>query len=206
MLLALFPLQLALFPGEEVPLHIFEPRYKQLIVDCRDGGITFGIPTHVSGQVSKVGTEVSLVRILHTYDNGEMDILVRGIRVFKIDELQQEIPGKLYSGARVTIFENDAPADPVTQRDLLERYAKVMNLLRKDAVMPEDGQVNPSFFVARHLAMTLPQRLSLLAMDKEPDRQDYLVRHLKRVAQTIRQKRNGGAVVGSNGKSTRAGD
>ena len=66
MFLAIFPLQLAIFPGEEVPLHIFEPRYKQLIVECRDEGITFGIPTHVNGRIARYGTEVRLKKILKT--------------------------------------------------------------------------------------------------------------------------------------------
>ncbi len=95
MFLAIFPLQLAIFPGEEVPLHIFEPRYKQLIAECRDEGITFGIPTHLNGRIARYGTEVRLKRILKTFDTGEMDIIVVGVRIFEVNEVQAEVSGKL---------------------------------------------------------------------------------------------------------------
>ena len=111
MFLALFPLQLALFPGEQVPLHIFEPRYKQLIAECRDEGVTFGIPAFVEGNLSVFGTEVELVRVLQTYDTGEMDIVVRGVKVFKIVELQTDVPDKLYAGGTIEYPDDDPDAD-----------------------------------------------------------------------------------------------
>ena len=70
MKLPLFPLQSVFFPGETVPLHIFEERYKQLINDCRDEAITFGIPVFINGTV-EYGTEVQLVEVVNTYDSGK---------------------------------------------------------------------------------------------------------------------------------------
>ncbi|MEL7221839.1 MAG: LON peptidase substrate-binding domain-containing protein, partial [Bacteroidota bacterium] len=65
--LALFPLQIIAFPGEAVNLHIFEPRYRQLITDCVEEGITFGIPSFVNGKVNEFGTEVKLIKIEKTH-------------------------------------------------------------------------------------------------------------------------------------------
>lgn len=207
MFLALFPLQLVLFPGEELPLHIFEPRYKQLIAECRDEGITFGIPALDAGNLSRIGTEVELVRVLETYDTGEMDIVVRGIRVFRIDNLQPEVPEKLYSGAEVTIIDDDARTDPDTRQELLERYAEFMRLLRRDASLPNDLQDNASFLLASQVGMSLNQRLSMLRMPKEADRQKFLLHYLERAVQAIRQRRSTGTrVARGNGTTRHVGD
>ncbi|MDK1021283.1 MAG: LON peptidase substrate-binding domain-containing protein [Candidatus Hydrogenedentes bacterium] len=207
MFLALFPLQLALFPGEEIPLHIFEPRYKQLIAECRDHGILFGIPALAGGNVSKVGTEVELVRILETSDTGEMDIVVRGIRVFRIDNLQTEVPHKLYSGAEVTLLENDARTDPDAKQKLLERYEEFMRLIRKGASIPNDLQDNASFVLGSRVGLSLNQRLSMLRTPKEADRQKYLLHYLERAIQAIRQRRSTGMKVGrGNGTTRHIGD
>ncbi len=207
MFLALFPLQLVLFPGEEIPLHIFEPRYKQLIAECRDEGITFGIPALSGGNVSQVGTEVELVRILMTHDTGEMDIVVRGIRVFKIDELQVEVPGKLYSAATVTIVENEADADRETGRELLKLYTEFVRLARINAPIPEEVPEKASFALGSHIGLSLKQRLSMLQMPKESDRQKFLLQYLKRAIRTIRQQRSPGTKVGGgNGSVRHVGD
>ena len=207
MFLALFPLQLVLFPGEEVPLHIFEPRYKQLIAECRDEGITFGIPTFAGGNVSNIGTEVELVRILDTQDTGEMDIVVRGIRVFRIDELQVDVPDKLYSAATVTIVENEADADRETGRELLKLYTEFVRLARIDAPVPEEVPEKASFALGSHLGLSLKQRLSMLRMPKESDRQKFLLQHLERAIHAIEQGRSRGTkVAGGNGSVRHAGD
>ncbi len=211
MFLALFPLKLALFPGEEIPLHIFEPRYKQLIAECRDDGIPFGIPfgtpTPTGGNVSKVGTEVELVRILDTHDTGEMDIIVRGTRVFRIDDFQPEVPDKLYAGAEVTILENDARTEPETNQKLLARYEDFMRLIRKDTSASDYVQDNASFVLGSRVGLSLNQRLSMLRMPKEADRQKYLLQYLEHAIAAIGKGRAAGMKVGrGNGTTHHIGD
>jgi uncharacterized protein len=70
----IFPLALVVFPGEELNLHIFEPRYKQLIADCHQSKKPFGIPAVIQNQVAEMGTLAEIVEIVKTYDNGELDI------------------------------------------------------------------------------------------------------------------------------------
>lgn len=211
MFLALFPLKLALFPGEEIPLHIFEPRYKQLIAECRDDrisfGIPFGTPTPTGGNVSKVGTEAELVRILETHDTGEMDIIVRGTRVFRIDDFQPEVPHKLYAGAEVTILENDARTDPSINKKLLARYEEFMRLIRKGASIPNDLQDNASFVLGSRVGLSLNQRLSMLRMPKEADRQKYLLQYLDHAIGVIGKRHTTGIRVSrGNGTTHHVGD
>ena len=207
MFLALFPLQLVLFPAEEIPLHIFEPRYKQLIAECRDEGMTFGIPALVGGKVSKIGTEVELVRILETYDTGEMDIVVRGIRVFEIDGLHVDVPDKLYSAATVTMIENEADADRETGRELLKIYAEFVRLARIDAPVPKEVPEKTSFVLGSHIGLSPQQRLSMLRMSKESERQKFLLQYLERAIRAIEQRRSKGTKLGGgNGAVRHVGD
>lgn len=206
MFLAIFPLQLALFPGEEIPLHIFEPRYKQLVSECRDEGIHFGIPTYVDGNVSTFGTEVELVRILETYDTGEMDVVVRGLRVFHIEELEAEVPGKLYSGAIVEFVENDPDHDPKIRKKLVEAYNELFELLRKPPPDLEGPDEYLSFRIGRHVGLSLSQRVSLLAKPREGDRQRIVLEHIEAAIKGVRKQRAGRTRVGGNGKVRFEGD
>ncbi len=206
MFLAIFPLQLAVFPGEEVPLHIFEPRYKQLISECRDQGTRFGIPTYVDGNLATYGAEVELVRILETYDTGEMDVVVRAVRVFHIEELQHDVPGKLYSGAIVTIIENDPGFDPAVQRELLEAFDELLDLLSKSSDAAEGPSEYLSFRIGRQVGLSLPQRIDLLAEPREGDRQRIVLEHLKSVIKSVREQRSVRTRIGGNGKAHFKGD
>lgn len=87
-----FPLGIVVFPGEELNLHIFEPRYKQLIKDCFDSSRPLGIPAVMLDKVTEMGTLVQIKEISNTYDDGKMDIKTVGLEVFKILELIKSYP------------------------------------------------------------------------------------------------------------------
>ena len=105
-LLAYFPLELVVLPGERLTLHIFEPRYKQLINECRISEMNFGIPFIDNNRLAEFGCEVKLNKVLCTDEDGEMDIEVEGTRVFKLKNHQNPIPNKLYSGGNVCFFKS----------------------------------------------------------------------------------------------------
>ena len=87
----IFPLSIVVYPGEALNLHIFEPRYKQLILDCKESKKPFGIPPVLTDAIGELGTLVELVEITQVYDNGEMDIKTKGLEVFRILEVVKEI-------------------------------------------------------------------------------------------------------------------
>src|SRR6186997_195615 len=97
----IFPLGIVVFPGENLNLHIFEPRYKQLINDCISGKKPFGIPTVIENKMQDFGSLVEITEISKIHENGELDIRTKGERVFRILEVIKEVPDKLYSGAIV---------------------------------------------------------------------------------------------------------
>ncbi len=206
MLLAIFPLQLALFPGEALPLHIFEPRYRQLIADCRDSGIHFGIPTATQGNLSAYGTEVELVEILKTYDTGEMDIVVRGLRVFHILEVQGEVPGKLYSGAQVEYPADVPEEDEGVRTRLVEKFFELHRVLGQPKPDFSDAPFGLSYRIARDAGLTLGQRVELLSKPAERDRQAYLLEHVERALKNLREQSGPKTLARGNGKSHAGGN
>src|SRR5207244_588754 len=102
----IFPLGLVVYPGQELNLHIFEPRYKQLINECKQEKKTFGIPSVFKDILNEFGTEMELLEISKVYAGGEMDIKTKGIKVFRIIEVLRDVPQKLYPAAVVYEMEH----------------------------------------------------------------------------------------------------
>ena len=103
----MFPLNIVLFPGETTKLHIFEERYKQLINECLESDASFGIPYSEKGQLKKFGCEVKIKRVLKTYNNGDLDVLVEGVSVFELLEFSSVLLPKLYGVGIVEISNNN---------------------------------------------------------------------------------------------------
>jgi hypothetical protein len=179
--LPLFPLQLVVFPGEKLKLHIFEPRYKQLIGECRDFQITFGIPAYYEGKVAEYGTEMRLLQIFQTYENGEMDILVEGVNAFQLIRFQRFAAEKLYAGGDVVVLANDSVSYQVTVDELSAQYKRFHELLKSGYTRDRFDVENLSFHVAQEVGLTIQQKVHLLSMPKESERQLMLLEHLHTV-------------------------
>ena len=178
--LALFPLGIVAFPGELVFLHVFEPRYVQLITECAETGIGFGIVTVVPGGASSVGTEMKLDRILRRRESGSMDVSVRGVRTFTLKAFQRIVEGKLYSGGQVSFHRNDPGVDPDVQSALAELYNRMQHLAQPTEKLAPPYPNNLSFFIGHDVGLSRAQELQLLTMPAERDRQAYLLQHLLR--------------------------
>ncbi len=126
----IFPLGLVVYPGESLNLHIFEPRYKQLIQECHAAKKPFGIPTVINNKLQEFGAMVEIDELTKIYDNGEMDVKTKGLRIFRILELIKEIPDKLYSGAIVTYPDNYGQGNPDTMRKLMTSIRELHGLLK----------------------------------------------------------------------------
>src|SRR5688572_8260017 len=110
--LPLFPLQLVVFPGEKLNLHIFEERYKQLISECYNGTKAFGIPSFINENVQEYGTEVEVRAIEKIYPDGRMDVSVTGLRTFRIIDFFEKTDNAPYP-AGIVSFEHDYIQHPI---------------------------------------------------------------------------------------------
>lgn len=177
----IFPLGIVVYPGENVNLHIFEPRYKQLIQECSETPKPFGIPAVIDNRLQERGTLVSVTEVSKVYDNGEMDIRTKGDKVFRMLEVIKEVPDKLYSGAIVNYPDNKEQGDIELMRKVMNGIRELHKLLNvaKDFKKP-DEQLN-SYEVAHHVGLTLQEEYELLGLMDELQRQEYLKRHLTKV-------------------------
>lgn len=178
MFLPLFPLELVVFPGEDLNLHIFEPRYKQLIGECHAEQKTFGIPAVIEGKLAAHGTEMELLEIRTTYANGEMDIVTRGLHPFRIEESVRDVPHKVYSGGTVAYLPNDSAERADIRSRLLERYAQLHKLLRTGRRLDESISGSLSYRIAHEVGMSIEDKLRVLSTPKETDRQLMIFEHL----------------------------
>lgn len=185
--LPLFPLQMAAFPGEEVPLHIFEPRYQQLIGECREDSITFGIVPVVENKLGSHGTEMELVQVFNEYEGGESDVLTRGVRAFELKRFIRTVPDKLYSAGEVEFIENDPVCDSTVQQMLWERFNELYSVLSSGHHFNEENPEYPSFFVGQNIGLTVEQKMELLARPNEGDRQRLLLRRIEKLIPIVKQ-------------------
>ena len=184
----IFPLGIVVYPGEDLNLHIFEPRYKQLITECFAEAKLFGIPAVIDNKVQDYGTLVRITEVTTIHDNGEMDIKTRGEQVFKILEIIKELPEKLYSGAIVNYPENNTSG---TKKDLMKAILhgirSIYNKLevQKEFTKPDSEIV--SYDIAHHMGLSLEDEYRLLGLMNENQRQEFLKRHLARVVPIMKE-------------------
>ena len=186
----IFPLSVIVFPGENLNLHIFEPRYKQLIAECFEQKKPFGIPAVVNKELKELGTLVEVKEVKKLYDDGQMDITTKGVKVFKVLELIKEVPEKLYSGAIVTYPGNEDDGNRLLMQKVVKGIKALHQqlLVSKDFKKPED-ELN-AFDVAHHMGLNTDEEYELLGLFREAQRQEYLKRHLSKVLPMLAEMDN----------------
>jgi Lon protease-like protein len=177
----IFPLGIVVYPGEILNLHIFEPRYKQLVQECHQSQKPFGIPTVIENKMQDNGTLVEITEMTKLYDNGEMDIRTKGTKVFRILEIIKEIPDKLFSGAIVNYPENYNRPVPGVMKQLRKSIAELHKLLNVSKKFDKKDSELKAYDVAHHIGLSLEQEYELLGLMDERQRQEYLKRHLAKV-------------------------
>lgn len=182
----LFPLKLVVFPGEHLNLHIFEPRYKQLIREVEANGTTFGIPAFIENKIMTYGTEIQLLEIVKKYDDGKLDIKTRGIGIFKIAEFHKQVSNKLYSGADINRIEFDeSKADIDLNAKILKRLTELFKLLKIDKKVPKNSEHFNLYEIGHHVGFSLEQEYVFLTMLDRKERQAYLMEHMDRLIPVV---------------------
>ena len=177
----IFPLGIVVYPGEQLNLHIFEPRYRQLIEECVASKKNFGIPTVLDNKLTEMGTLMQVTEITNRYPDGKMDIKTEGMQTFKILEVIKELPDKLYSGAIVTYPKSSVKGSAHLMKKVLAGIRQIHQSLNvtKDFKKPDDELL--SYDVAHHAGMSLQDEYYLLELEEELHRQEFLKRHLAKV-------------------------
>ena len=181
----IFPLSIVVYPSETLNMHIFEPKYKEMIRDCMEIKKPFGLITVIENEIQEFGTLMEIIEITKTHENGEMDIKTKGKKIFKTLEHIHQIPEKLYKGAIVSYPKNQVKG----KRYMMNKIISLMNVLHdllklKNPEKKEEKELW-SYDIAHRIGLTLDQEYELLSFTDELHRQEYLRRHLSEVIPVV---------------------
>ena len=174
----LFPLELVLFPGAALPLHIFEPRYKLMVGRCLEQKQPFGIVLARGEGIAAVGCTAQIVLVISAYPDGRLDILTAGVRRFRIGELFDDLP---YLQADVN-FLDDEPRQPLRDfPSLLNLYEQCHRLIHGRPPDPPDNnsKISPAYQIAIALPLELEFKQDLLETRSEQERQATLIERFR---------------------------
>ena len=195
----LFPLNVVLFPGEQLPLHIFEPRYRRMVRECLDNKSPFGMLLALPNGVVRVGCTAEILEVLKRHEDGRMDIITVGRDPFRVLELFTDDP--LLEGQIDFLEDREISADPQGQKKLIDLYETCHTLLFADIPQNFDS-VAPgrlSYAVCAALPIDLLWKQQILELRSETDRVDRLLRYLQEWAPHLQQKNALRQRAGGNG-------
>jgi len=226
LLLPLFPLKVVLFPRTEIPLHIFEDRYKMMIGECLASRSEFGIVLVLEEGLASTGCTAAIAEVIRKFEDGRMDIVVRGQQRFELVRLDQ---GKSYLRGVVQFFEDEddhfsppdsgedsggKSSDDSSRKQALELYEQMAEILAKeqsgDAPPPgipdipgipsiDDPQL--SFQIASRLPVDITFRQTLLQIRSEAGRLARVISYLQKLAVRLTRMSQAQAKAGANGRA-----
>jgi ATP-dependent Lon protease len=202
----IFPLQIVVFPGEMVPLRIFEERYKQMFADvraARERGevLQVGIILVEGSEVlAEVGCTVVLEEVLEEHEDGRLNIITLGARRFRIKQVAGD---KSYLEAWVEYVDDEEEAiDRVLQTRVIAGYQRLLELVEEESgAEVEGGDADNAFQIAQAVAVDLGGKQRLLAMTTENRRLEMLGEYFERLLPTLEERRAVRLRVHSNGHS-----
>ncbi len=193
-----FPLGLVLYPKELLPLHIFEEKYIEMISYCREEEEPFGILLIQDGKMASIGCTAIIDRVVTSYEDGRMDIIVEGIHRFRVLDLYNQ-----HAYMTASIDEIEEPDEPVhvdTRERVITQHMRLLELagrkVRPTLYQDLDGI---SFFIAHNAGLNPSQKQQLLEMLTENERILFLAEHLETLIPKVEQYEDVRKKVQSNG-------
>ncbi|KAB2866255.1 MAG: hypothetical protein F9K37_14415 [Bacteroidales bacterium] len=178
--MAMFPLGVFLLPGEEIPLRIFEPRYKQLVGECEENNNTFGIPYIIGDEIKTYGSEVELLNVVARNNKGEMVIMIKGVRNFHLLDFTETLPGKLYGGEIIEyVDDNYLTSNP----ELIVLVKKLkLNIDPVLGSLVTDNSIN-LFSIAKSMMLNSNEKFSFYSLRDTYKMEKYLIKRLRYLEQ-----------------------
>jgi len=195
--IGLFPLGIVLLPTERVPLHIFEPRYRELIGECLEEDGEFGLLYADEDGVREVGTRARVADVLEEFDDGRLNILVEGGERFRVQELTR---GRAYMTAVVEPLDDEASADaPDTAGRAAGSFRALAALAGAETEDPDESSPRLSFELAAQVELAAEAKQRLLESRSEPERLELVAELLDDARQALMATRELGERAKKNG-------
>jgi len=197
--LGLFPLPIVLVPTERIPLHIFEPRYRELVHECLDSDVEFGLVLATGdGAVHEIGTRARVSSILEELEDGRMNIVVDGGERFRLLELTR---GRSFqTGVVEEVHDDGEPAERADQERALTLFRELAELADSDVDVPDESSAKLDWELAARVDFGVDPKQELLASTSPRDRMRRLVELLEASLEAVRLEQTLRERAGQNGK------
>jgi ATP-dependent Lon protease len=196
--LGLFPLGLVLLPGERMPLHIFEPRYRELIGECLAEERPFGIVLADDSGLREVGTEASVIEVLERFDDGRLNVVIEGRERFRVVEITS---GRSFQTGEVEgVADQDVDVDEQDAERAMELFRELRELVGSDVEEPESGDPALSFALASRVDFGLDPKQRLLELTSETERLTIVIELLEGALAAVREEQARRELASRNGK------
>ena len=196
-LLPLFPLDVVLFPGVALPLHIFEPRYKEMIGEVLDSKEKFGMVRGTAEGLASVGCTAEIVAVTKQYEDGQLDIVTEGGERFEVMDINTE--RSFYRAEVLYLVDEPEPPHVEDNARLIDIHTEALRLLGATAEPPPLEEKELSFIVAGSMPFDLDFKQNLLAMRSEPKRVEALLKYYEGILPSLRRAVNARQKSGGNG-------
>ena len=196
--LGLFPLNLVLLPGEQAPLHIFEPRYRELIGECLEDDEEFGLVLADDDGIREIGTRAGVIEVLERFDDGQLNVVVEGRERFRLIELTE---GRAFQTAEVVDID-DVGEDP-TDAELeqcLAAYDRVVKAAEAELEDIDFDADSIAFQIAARVDFGTEVKQGLLELQSERERVLRLAPMLNQAADAVRRDREIRERASGNGR------
>lgn len=196
-LLPLFPLELVLLPGTPLPLHIFEPRYKEMIGECLAQDAPFGVIRAVEEGIAEIGCTAEIITVTKKYPDGRMDLICEGHKRFEVLDINRD---RSFLQAEVLIVPDDPGAPPPDERvKAVQLHLEILSLAGAVQDLSAADQNQLSFYLAGSLPLDLDFKQKLLAMRSEGERIQAVAAYLENILPQLRRAARAREKAGGNG-------
>jgi Lon protease-like protein len=195
----LFPLGLVLLPTEQVPLHIFEPRYRELIGECLDNEEPFGLVYADDDGLRRIGTLATVLEVTDRYEDGRLNIVVEGGDRFRLVDLTDG--RSFHTGTIEPLADVDDPPSAEDVERALAVFRRLVDLTGAEVEVPADVTGQPSFEIGSRFELAPELKLELLEETSERRRLVRLCEILETIAAAVERQREVAALAQTNGRA-----
>jgi uncharacterized protein len=196
-LLPLFPLDVVLLPGTPLPLHIFEPRYKEMIGECLANSAPFGVVRALEEGVAEIGCTAEIVTVTKEYPDGRMDLVAEGRKRFEVLALNQD---RSFLRAEVLMMPDEpAPSSEEDKARAIQVHLQILSLAGAVQDLSAADQNALSFYLAGSLPLDLDFKQKLLAMRTESERIQAVAAYLEGILPNLQRAARARQKAGGNG-------
>jgi Lon protease-like protein len=196
--IGLFPLNLVLVPGEQAPLHVFEPRYRELISECLDFGNDFGLLLEDDEGMREVGTRCKVVEVIDRFPDGRLNVVVEATERFQLLEVTD---GRTFRTAEIETLpdESDTPLEDEVE-EVLAAYARVVAAAEAELDDLDLDADSVAYQIAARIDFGTEVKQGLLELRSERERVIKLAPMLNQAAEAVEREREIRTRAAGNGR------